>query len=290
MNIIKKKQKKQGNTSEIWRRLKKNKTAVFGLIIISIVILLAIFADLIIPYEKVIKQNYADRLQSPSAKYWFGTDGYGRDLFARVIHGARNSLALGFITSMTALIVGGSIGAMAGYYGGLFEDLVMRAMDAIKAIPNTLMALAIVAALGPSMINLLIAIAIATIPTFVRVVRSAVIGISNSEYVEAAKAGGTSDLRIIFTQVVPNAIGVIIVQTTMSIAQMILQAASLSFIGMGIQPPSPEWGAMLSEAREYMRNAPYFMIFPGLAITISALSINLLGDGLRDALDPRLKS
>ena len=282
--------KRQSKLSEIWRLFRKNKTAVLGLIVITLIILSAVFADLIVPYEKVIKQDYRSILQPPSLKHWLGTDGYGRDLFARVIHGGRNSLALGFVTSLSALIIGGSIGAAAGYYGGWFEDVIMRGMDALKAIPNTLMALAIVAALGPSMLNLLIAIAIASMPIFVRVVRSAVISISGMEYIEAAKAGGTGDVRIIFKHVVPNAIGVIIVQATMSIAQMILQAASLSFIGMGIQPPSPEWGAMLSEAREYMRTAPYFMLFPGLAIALSALSLNLLGDGLRDALDPRLKS
>ena len=282
--------KRRSKLSEIWRLFRKNKTAVLGLIVILLIILSAVFADLIVPYAKVIKQDYRSILQPPSSKHWLGTDGYGRDIFARIIHGGRNSLALGFVTSLSALVIGGSIGAAAGYYGGWFEDVIMRGMDALKAIPNTLMALAIVAALGPSMINLLIAIGIASTPIFVRVVRSAVISISGMEYIEAAKAGGTGDIRIIFKHVVPNAIGVIIVQSTMSIAQMILQAASLSFIGMGIQPPSPEWGAMLSEAREYMRTAPYFMLFPGLAIALSALSLNLLGDGLRDALDPRLKS
>jgi len=284
------KSKRRSKLSEIWRLFRKNKTAVLGLTVISLIILSAVFADLIVPYSKVIKQDYRSILQPPSPKHWLGTDGYGRDIFARVIHGGRNSLALGFVTSLSALVIGGSIGAAAGYYGGWFEDVIMRGMDALKAIPNTLMALAIVAALGPSMLNLLIAIGIASTPIFVRVVRSAVISISGMEYIEAAKAGGTGDARIIFKHVVPNAIGVIIVQSTMSIAQMILQAASLSFIGMGIQPPSPEWGAMLSEAREYMRTAPYFMRFPGLAIALSALSLNLLGDGLRDALDPRLKS
>ncbi len=284
------KSKRRSKLSEIWRLFRKNKTAVLGLTVISLIILSAVFADLIVPYSKVIKQDYRSILQPPSPKHWLGTDGYGRDIFARVIHGGRNSLALGFVTSLSALVIGGSIGAAAGYYGGWFEDVIMRGMDALKAIPNTLMALAIVAALGPSMLNLLIAIGIASTPIFVRVVRSAVISISGMEYIEAAKAGGTGDARIIFKHVVPNAIGVIIVQSTMSIAQMILQAASLSFIGMGIQPPSPEWGAMLSEAREYMRTAPYFMLFPGLAIALSALSLNLLGDGLRDALDPRLKS
>jgi peptide/nickel transport system permease protein len=282
--------KRRSKLSETWRLFRKNKTAVLGLTVIMLIILSAVFADLIVPYTKVVKQDYRSILQPPSAQHWMGTDGYGRDIFARIIHGGRNSLALGFVTSLSALVIGGSIGAAAGYYGGWFEDVVMRGMDALKAIPNTLMALAIVAALGPSMLNLLIAIGVSSTPIFVRVVRSAVISISGMEYIEAAKAGGTGDARIIFKHVVPNAIGVIIVQSTMSIAQMILQAASLSFIGMGIQPPSPEWGAMLSEAREYMRTAPYFMLFPGLAIALSALSLNLLGDGLRDALDPRLKS
>jgi peptide/nickel transport system permease protein len=284
------KPKKQSKLKEVWRRLRKSKNAVAGLIIISIIILMSLTADFIVPYEKALKQSFSERLQPPSATHIFGTDGYGRDMFARVVHGSRNSLTLGFVSTFISLMVGSALGAAVGYFGGVFEDIVMRFLDTIKAIPPIMMALAIVAALGASLVNLLIAITIAQMPIFVRMVRSAVVGIVGQEYTEAARAGGTGDLRIIFKHIIPNAVGVIITQGTMSVSNMILQAASLSFIGMGIQPPSPEWGAMLSEAREYMRNAPYFMIFPGLAIVMSALSLNLLGDGLRDALDPRLKS
>ncbi|MDI9370612.1 MAG: ABC transporter permease [Synergistaceae bacterium] len=285
-----KKPLKSGKYKEIWRRFKKSKKGLAGLFIILVIFLVSLGADLIVPYNAAIKQSFTERLQPPSANHYFGTDGYGRDLFARVIHGSRNSLSLGFFSTFISIIIGTILGAAAGYWGGLLDNLIMRFLDTIKSIPPMMMALAIVAALGASFTNLLIAITVAQVPTFVRMVRSAVIGISGFEYTEAARAGGTRDMRIIHKHIIPNAMGVIIIQGTMSISAMILQAASLSFIGMGIQPPSPEWGAMLSEAREYMRVAPYFMFFPGIAIILSALSINLLGDGLRDALDPRLKS
>lgn len=283
------KSRKNSQLREIWRRLKKNKAAMIGLVIILIMALGAIFADLIVPYETVIKQNGQERLQPPSAQHIFGTDGFGRDVFARILHGARVSLTIGLATTFFSLIIGGLLGAAAGYYGGWIDDLIMRTMDVIACIPPILLALAIVAALGASMRNLLIAIVISSIPSFIRLIRSVILTIVDQDFIEAARSYGARDIRIIIKYILPNAMGPIIVQSTMAVASMILSAAGLSYIGMGIQPPAPEWGAMLSDAKDYMRTSPYLLYFPGCAILLSALSFNLLGDGLRDALDPKLK-
>jgi len=282
--------KRQGKIKETWRRLRKSRTAMIGLAILMLFILSAIFAEQIIPYKSAIRQNIRERMQGPSVKHWFGTDGYGRDVFARVLHGSQRSLAIGFIATAASLGIGLILGAAVGYFGGKFDNIVMRLMDILSAIPATLMALAIVAALGSNMTNLIVAIAIARIPAFVRIIRAAILGVVDLEYIEAARAGGAGDLRIIVTHILPNIMGTLIVQTTMTMAQLIMRSASLSFLGLGIQAPEPEWGGLLAEAREFMRPAPYLMVFPGLAIVFSTLSLNLLGDGLRDALDPRLKS
>ena len=274
---------------EFWRRLKKNKGAVVGMVILLILMLCAIFANVIRPEEMVTEQNATIRLQGPSIEHPFGTDNYGRDVFTRVLYGSRISLSIGLAAAAIALLFGGFFGAATAYYGGKFDDIVMRVMDMFMAIPATLLALSIVAALGVSMVNLLIAIAIAYIPRFVRLVRSTVLPTVGMDYVEAARACGANDFSIIFREIMPNAIGPIIIETTQSISGMILEAASLSYIGLGVQPPTPEWGAMLSEAREFMRTEPYLIIIPGVFIILAALSFNLFGDGLRDALDPRLK-
>lgn len=281
--------KKENKTLEIWRRLRKNVGAMFGITVIIIFALCAIFANFICPEELTTLQNASIRLQAPSAEHIFGTDGYGRDVFARVLYGARISLTIGLFTAFFALIIGGTLGAAAAFYGGKIDNLIMRAMDMFTAIPGTLMALAIVAALGASMINLLIAITISSIPSFVRLIRSSVLTVVGSDYIEAARACATKDSRIIIRHIMPNAIGPIIVQFSANISNMILQASSLSFIGMGVQAPTPEWGAMISEAREFMRIAPHMVIFPGACIILAALSFNLIGDGLRDAFDPRLR-
>lgn len=282
--------KKESQLKEIWRRLKKNKSAMIGLAIICIIVLLAICADIVQPYQNAIKQNVRIKLQPPSTQHWFGTDSYGRDLFARCIHGARVSLGIGLTATFASLLAGGILGSIAGFYGGKIENIIMRTMDILMSIPTILLALSIVAALGSSIPNLIIAITLTRIAAFVRIVRSAVMPIVGQEYIEAAYACGTKDFRIIRKHIIPNAFGPIMVQTTMSVAMIILQAASLSFLGLGINPPTPEWGAIISEGREYLRTAPHVMFFPGLFIIFSALSLNLLGDGLRDALDPRLKS
>jgi len=282
--------KKQNQIVQVWKRLQKNKSAMAGLVIITLFIALAVCADFIADYETVvIAQNIEQRLQPPSAEHWFGTDNYGRDIFARVVHGARMSLTIGIVSTLISVFFGGILGALAGFYGGYVDNIISRVMEALMCIPAILMALCIIAALGPSLINLMIAITVSQVPGFTRLIRSVIMTLRDSDYVEAARSCGTSDARIIYRHIIPNAIGPIIVQATMAMADMILTAAGLSFIGMGIAPPTPEWGTMLSEGREQIRNAPYIITFPGLAIILSALSFNMLGDGLRDALDPRLK-
>lgn len=281
--------KKQSQAKDIWRRMKKNKAAMIGICIFTVIISVAIFADVIVPYDLGITNVARERLQPPSANHIFGTDGYGRDVFARVIHGSRVSLMIGLSTSVFSLVFGGLLGAAAGYYGGKIDGIIMRTCDIVMSIPGILLALAIIAALGASTVNLLIAITISSVPGSIRLVRSTILTVVEQDFIEAAHSYGSSDMRIIIKYILPNAIGPIIVNTTMSIAGMILSAAGLSFIGMGIQPPQPEWGAMLSEAREYMTTSPYMLYFPGISIVLTALSLNLIGDGLRDALDPKLK-
>ena len=281
--------KRNSQLPEIWRRYKKNKAAMVGLVILIFIILIAVFADVIVPYEKCIEQVGAERLQGPSAAHWFGTDDLGRDLFARVIHGSRYSLLIGVSTSLMALAAGAILGASAGYFGGMVDNIICRITDVFMCVPPILLSLAVVAALGSNMKNLIIAITVSCIPGNIRLIRSVVLTVAEQDYVEAARSYGASHARIIFKYVLPNAMGPIIVNTTMAISDMILSAAGLSFIGMGIQPPSPEWGALLSNAQKYMFTSLYLLIFPGIFILLSSLSFNLLGDGLTDALDPKLK-
>lgn len=284
-----KKEKRNAQIKEFWRRYKKNRAAVTGLVILAVIVGIALFADLIVPYSKCVEQVGADRLQWPSAAHWFGTDEFGRDLFARVVHGARYSLFIGVVTSLIALVVGAILGASAGYFGGMVDNVICRIIDVFMCVPPILLSLAVVAALGTSMRNLIIAITISCIPGNVRLIRSVVLTVAEQDYVEVARSYGASHARIIFRYVLPNAMGPIIVNTTMAISDMILSAAGLSFIGMGIQPPSPEWGALLSAAQTYIFTSPYLLAFPGIFIVLSSLSFNLVGDGLTDALDPKLK-
>lgn len=281
--------KKKSRSQEVWRRFRKNKLALFGMVLFFIILLTTVFADLIIGYDAAVTQVAADRLQGPSAAHWFGTDNYGRDLFARIIHGGRNSLLVGFGSVVIGVTLGGLLGAVCGYVGGRFDSVVMRVLDSIMCIPTTMLALAIVAALGTSLGNVLLALTISSVPRYCRIIRSSVLGVTGQTYIEAAHSCGTPDFQIILKHVLPNAIGPIIVQATMAVGTAIISAAGISFVGMGIQPPAPEWGAMLNEAKAYMTMYPYMVIFPGLAIGFTALSMNLMGDGLRDALDPKLK-
>ena len=283
--------KKRSQLSIIWNRLRKNRLAMLGLAILVVMVALAVCADWIADYDtNVTGMNMAERLQTPSAKHWFGTDSYGRDVFARIIHGSRLSLSLSIFAMLAAVAIGSIIGAIAGYYGGRVDDVLMRLMDILLAIPPMLMSISIVAALGHSMVNLMIALSLAYIPVFARVIRSSILTVKGQEFIEAAKACGTSNARIILRHIIPNAIGPIIVQATLAMGSTILIISSLSFMGMGIQPPQPEWGTMLYEGRDLIRTSPYLVIFPGIAIALAVLSLNLLGDGLRDALDPRMKN
>lgn len=275
--------------AEFWRRFRKNKSAVAGLFILILLVGMALFADLIVPYARCVEQVGADRLQGPSAAHFFGTDEFGRDLFARVVHGSRYSLFIGVATSLMALAAGAVLGASAGYFGGMVDNVICRIVDVFMCVPPILLSLAVVAALGTSVKNLIVAITISCIPGNVRLIRSVVLTVAEQDYVEVARSYGASNARIIFRYVLPNAMGPIIVNTTMAISDMILSAAGLSFIGMGIQPPSPEWGALLSAAQTYIFTSPYLLVFPGLFIILSSLSFNLVGDGLTDALDPKLK-
>ena len=273
---------------EVFYRLSKSPLAMFGLFIILILIFCAVFAELVAPYSP-IKQDLMHMFETPSASHWLGTDEFGRDILSRLIYGARVSLQVGFIAVGIALIIGGILGAVSGYYGGRLDNFIMRIMDVLLSIPQTLLAIAIVAALGPSLMNLMIAVGISAVPSYARIVRSSVLSIRNMEFIEAARSVGSSDLRIIFRHIIPNSMAPIIVQSTLGVASAILNAAGLSFIGLGIQPPNPEWGAMLSGGRQYIRDFPHMTLYPGLAIMFTILALNFLGDGLRDALDPKLR-
>ncbi|MBC8589590.1 ABC transporter permease [Wansuia hejianensis] len=285
-----KSKKKRSQWSEVWRRLKQNKMAMAGLVILTILVLLAVFADVIADYDEVaIKQNAAVRLQGPSKDHWLGTDNLGRDIFARMIHGARISLMVGIVAVSIAILIGGTLGAIAGFYGGKVDNIIMRFMDVFLAIPSILLAIAIVGALGQNLFNLMLAIGVSSIPGFARIVRASVLTVKDQEFVEAARAIGATDTRIIIKHIIPNALAPVIVQGTLGVAGAILSTAGLSFIGLGVPKPRPEWGAMLSDGRQFLRNASHITTFPGLAIVITILALNLLGDGLRDALDPRLK-
>ena len=283
--------KRNSPAREIWRRFKKNKAAMLGLGIFSVMVLLAVFADVICDYDtQVIAQDVANRLKAPSPDHWFGTDAYGRDIFARVVHGARISIIIGLAATVGSVCISGILGSIAGYYGGRIDNAIMRVLDTFLAIPGELLAMAIVASLGPSMTNLLIAVTIARIPPFTRVIRSSILTVIDQDYIESAIASGARDSYIIVKHILPNAMGPIIIQATMGVGRVILTAAGMSFIGMGVQPPLPEWGSMLAEGRDFMRYSPYITLFPGLAIILTSLALNLLGDGLRDALDPKLKN
>lgn len=275
--------------SSFLRRFGKDKGAVVGMIILILLLLVTAFSGLFISYEDVTKQNTAVRLQSPSMEYPFGTDEFGRDMFARIIYGAKYSLGISFLAVLIGLVCGGSIGLIAGYYGKKWDDILMRLMDILLAMPMILFAMVIVAALGPSTMNLVVALSISLIPTFARIVRGATLTVKDNEYIEASKAVGASDFYIITRHIIPNCMAPIIVQTTLRIATTITNTAAISFLGLGIKPPIPEWGSLLSAGRSFIRDSSYLTLFPGLAIMITVLSLNLVGDGLRDALDPRLK-
>jgi len=275
---------------EIWRRFKKNKLALGALVVFIVLIAMLVLAPVYMDEGLINKQSLVNRLQPSSSEFPLGTDGFGRDELTRLVYGGRTTVLIGVTSALGALLVGGVLGIMAGYYGGTLDAVLMRAIDILAAMPTILLAIAIVSAMGPSMKNLILAISISRIPAFARVIRAAVLGTVGVEYIEAAQAGGTSDFRIMYKHILPNILGTVIVQTTITIAYNMLSAAGLSFVGLGVQPPTPEWGFMLSEAKEFMRVAPGLMFYPGLSIMVTVLLLSLIGDGLRDAFDPRLKN
>ncbi|MED1953000.1 nickel transporter permease [Brevibacillus centrosporus] len=270
------------------RRFRKNKRALVGFWMVVVFVGIAVFAQAIAPYDP-IEQNMDVILQPPSANHLFGTDEYGRDILSRIIYGSQISLMIGIVGVLISVVIGVGLGTVSGYFGGRTDMFIMRIMDIFMAFPSFLLALAIVSVLGPGMVNVMIAIGIFSVPTFARISRSAVISVKNKEFIEAAKSMGASHARVIFKHVLPNSVAPIIVLSTMRIATAILTASGLSFLGMGAQPPTPEWGAMLSTGREYLRTAPHVSTIPGLAIMFMVLAFNMLGDGLRDALDPKMK-
>ncbi len=282
--------KRPSQAKEIWRRFKKSKGAVIGLIMLVAIALVLIIGPFLIPYDLATTNNYDFMLAKPSAEHIFGCDGYGRDIFARVVYGGRTSIAIAVLATISSCVVGSMLGAVAGFFGGKVDALIMRSLDIFMSVPDILFTMAVVYALGANFVNLLVALTLAYFTNYVRLVRSQVLTLSESDYVEAARAGGSGSMRIIMTHIIPNAVGVIIVNTTLNVAKIILYESTLSFLGLGMPPPAPEWGAMLAEAREFLRNAPHMMIFPASAIVLTACSVNLVGDGLRDALDPHLKS
>lgn len=280
----------KSHSKQMRKRFLKNKTAVAGMVLFLLIVLMAICAPLIADYKEVaIKIDVPNRLKPPSSAHWLGTDEMGRDLLARIVHGARISLVIGISAICVSLLIGGTLGALAGFYGGWMDNVIMRAMDVFLCLPDVLLALAIVATFGTSQVNLVISIGLAFTPKLSRVVRAAVMSVRSNEYIEAARSIGARNGTIILRHVLINCIGQIIVQVTLYVANAILTISALSFIGLGIQSPTPEWGNMLASGRAFMRDHAYIVMAPGLAIFFTILSLNLLGDGLRDTLDPRLK-
>ena len=266
----------------------RNKIAVFALGILILIILAAIFADFIAPYDYT-EQFPKDNFLRPSSGHLMGTDNFGRDIFSRVLKGGQISLRIGFSSVIISTFIGVIIGAFAGYYEGVFDAIIMRVMDTILSIPQLVLAIALAAALGGGMRNLILAVSLSSIPSYARIVRSQVMAVKNLEYIESARLAGVKTFKLIFAEILPNCFAPIIVQATIGVGTAILSAASLSFIGMGIMPPEAEWGQMLSEGRAYIRNYPHITLFPGMAIALTILVLNIVGDALRDAFDPKFR-
>lgn len=289
MEKANKPKKKKSALSEVWRRLKKNKVAVVCLFVIIIIIIIALLAPLLAPYSYEV-QNTRRTLEGPSKDYLLGTDRLGRDVLSRLLYGSRQSLQMGFTAVILSAILGIFIGAIAGFYGGWVDNLLMRFLDIYQGIPMFLLTVTLAAVLGPSLRNAIIAIGISMIPGNARFMRACILTVRDMEYIEAAQSINASNSRVIVRHIIPNAIAPMIVSITMGLGGSVLAGAGLSFIGLGAQPPTAEWGAMISDARNYLRGNPQLALYPGICIMITVLAFNLLGDGLRDALDPRLKT
>lgn len=281
--------KKRSKFGTIWFRFKKNKTAMIGLVIIIALLLTTLFVSLFCDYSKAITNDVVNKFQPPSVEHPFGTDLLGRDILWRTLFGARISLLCGLASVLLGMAVGTAIGAVSGYYGHIIDNILMRLMDILLAIPSILLCIAIVSAWGGSMLNLIIALAIALVPTFARIVRSSIMAVKSMDYIEAAHAYGASNFHIIMRHIIPNAMAPVIVSATLAVGAAILGIAGLSYLGLGVTPPTPEWGYILSEAQSSLRYHPYLIIAPGIALMLTVMAFNLFGDGLRDALDPKLK-
>lgn len=272
-----------------WRHWRRYARMYIGGGFLAVILVCAVFANQLSPYPPN-QQNLRNRLQPSSAEHWLGTDHFGRDLMSRMMHGGRVSLQVGFVSVAIALVIGGLMGLIGGFFGGRIDSVFSAIVDVLLALPAFLLALAIVAALGPSLMNVMIAVGVANVPNFARITRSAVLSIREQDFVTAAEALGSGQGRVMFLHVLPNALGPVIVQVTLALAGAILAAAGLSFLGLGAQPPTAEWGSMLNAARPYIRDAHWTVTYPGLAIMATVLALNVVGDGLRDALDPRRKN
>ena len=281
--------RKRSQWLDVWARLRRNKVFMVSLVVIILIVLSALFANVIAPYDPGIIDS-SNRFAPISFAHPMGTDGFGRDLLSRVIYGGRISLLVAVLAVILGLIVGGLMGTTAGYFGGLYETIIMRITDILMAIPSFLMALCVSVALGTGVINTAIAIAASAVPSYARVTRASVLSEKNRQYVEAASSVGSDHMRIILKQILPNILSPILVESTLRIGASIVAISGLSFIGLGVQPPTAEWGSMMSESLTYFRDTPTLVVFPGLAIMITIFAFNLFGDGLRDALDPRLKN
>ncbi|MEW6104153.1 MAG: nickel transporter permease [bacterium] len=273
---------------EVLRQLKKNRAATSSLVIILFLLFIAMIGPFIAPHDP-LEQNLEKRLLAPNGEYLLGTDDLGRCILSRIIYGTRISLQIGIIVVGIAAAIGITLGAVAGYYGGIVDEIIMRMVDIMLSFPGIILALAIAGAFGPSLFNVMLALAFVHWTGYARLMRGSVLSVKEKGFIEAAHAIGASSVRIMFHHILPNCMAPVIVMATLGMACVILAAAALSFLGLGAQPPTPEWGAMLNRGRAFMRTAPHLMIFPGLMIMVTVLAFNLLGDGLRDVLDPRLK-
>jgi peptide/nickel transport system permease protein len=272
----------------LWRRFYSNKGAVFGLAVFLAIVFMALFADVISPYDPLL-QNYAHIMQGPSPSHWLGTDSFGRDMLSRIIHGARIALIVGILAVLLAMVVGVTLGLISGYYGGAIDTVIMRVMDGLFAFPILILAIALMAVMGFGVRNVIIAVAVVSIAPFARVTRGDVLAVREEPYIEAARLAGISNAAIIFRHVLPNVLAPIIVQGALRVSAAIITEAGLSFLGLGPQPPTPVWGSMIAEGRNFIILAPHISTFPGIALMLAVVGLNLFGDGLRDTLDPKLR-